>query len=236
MVLAVTVAAPPVVNPLPLTVIVCPTTAVAGEAVITMGVTSKLNVADSVPSVIVTTWVPVGIVFGTTNLWGVSGTVVPVDGRVRAVLVAAVVPTVELVLVLITADPVKSVRSTLTVPPGVALALRGVAPAFWAKVVALAFPTPAASTTQTYCAPEPWFFVVAETMKVPENRPEASMAPLPSKTVDELAEPVVGAVTFCGLSLMLQTVQLAVKPPPVTVTVPPLAAVLGVKLTKLVIA
>jgi hypothetical protein len=69
-------------------------------------------------------------------------------------------------------------------------------------------------------------------VKVPENTPLASITPVPRDA------PVVGAieVSECVLRRITQVVQLAVIPPPVTVTVEPRVAVVGVKLTKLVIA
>ena len=133
-------------------------------------------------------------------------------------------PTVTLVVVFITAVGVKSNRSTLTVDPPFAVDERGTALALWKKMVSLTCDMPAESVTQTNPPTE----VADVSVMVPENTPLASMEPVPTG-------PEVGATTFCGLNLIVQVVQLAVNPPPVTVTVAPRAADEGVKFTKPVI-
>jgi hypothetical protein len=104
---------------------------------------------------------------------------------------------------------------------------RGVAPAFWVNLVELTLNKPAVSVTQTW----PPADVEDVSVIVPANTPLASIEPDPN-------DPVVGAVPVSlePFILILQVVQLAVNPPPVTVTVAPRAAVDGVKLTKLMIS
>ena len=123
-----------------------------------------------------------------------------------------------------TTPPSKSTKSTVTVEPGLTEIARGVAPAFCTHSEELALELLSESVTHT----KPPTLVPESTTIVPEKTPLASMEPDP-------CAPVVGAALSCGLSLMVQVVQLLWNPPPVTVTVVPLAAVDGEKLTKLVI-
>ena len=93
------------------------------------------------------------------------------------------------------------------------------------NTVELTWETPTESVTQT----KPPAEVAEVNVMLPTKTPLASITPVPTA-------PVVGTTTFCGLNLIVQVVQLAVNPPPNTDTVTPLAALDGVKLTKLVIA
>ena len=218
---------PDLVKPVPLMVIDWPGAAVAGTTVRARETTSRLKFAAfkaEPTSVMVTLWVPTLVAAGTTNLKGVSEEVLPL-------LLTAVTPVRSAVVSppIFTAPgsekvskAVKSTRSTVTVPPGEAVVDRGVAPAFWTKAVVAFSLTPAESVTQTNPPAE----VLESRVIVPENTPLASTEPDPLKSVPPA--PVVGAVTFWGFSLILQSVQLAVNPPPVTVTVAPRAAVDGV--------
>ena len=213
-------------KPVPLTVMDWPGDAVFGVTVRVRKPTSRLNVAALVPavfSVMVILWVPTEVAAGTTNLNGVSDAVSPLAGTaVTFELAAARAPTVVLVAMFSKAVGVKSTRSTETVEPGVAVVTRGVAPAFCTKAVVLTLEIPNESVIQT----KPPADVVESTVIVPANTPLASMEPDPLKSAPPA--PVVGATEFCGFNRILQSVQLAVKPPPVTVTVEPRAAVVGV--------
>jgi hypothetical protein len=80
------------------------------------------------------------------------------------------------------------------------------------------------SVTQTYPLEVPELGT-----NVPENTPVESMTPEPRIV------PVVGSVKFWGLILMEHVAHEAAKPPPVTVTVVPRAAELGLNFTKSVI-
>jgi hypothetical protein len=86
---------------------------------------------------------------------------------------------------------------------------------------------------------------------VPENTPLASIEPLPNAPVVGAVIGIAGALQTAGadrpgkrsevpmmgepLKRTLHVVQFFSNPPPVTVTVAPLAALLGVKVTKLMI-
>jgi hypothetical protein len=80
------------------------------------------------------------------------------------------------------------------------------------------------SVTQTYPLEVPELGT-----NVPSNTPVELMTPDPRMV------PVVGSVKFWGLILMEQVAHVAAKPPPVTVTVVPRAAELGLNFTKSVI-
>jgi hypothetical protein len=137
---------PDLVKPVPLTVINWPGEAVAGTTVRTRLITSRLKVADLVPafdSLMVIKWVPVAVPIGTLNLYGSKAPELPV----ASALIVNKPPTVGtwfttavpeistpvaalLLMILLVAEAVKSIRSTVTTPPGTAEADRGMAPAF----------------------------------------------------------------------------------------------------------
>ena len=128
------------------------------------------------------------------------------------------------------ANPLKSVRSTDTVEPGVVVVDLGVAPAFCVNEVVLTLLIPALSVIQTY----PPALVPAPKRIEPAKTPSASIVPEPLNATPPA--PVVGVAEFCGLRRILQSAQVALKPPPVTVTVAPRAAVVGVNFVNRVIS
>jgi hypothetical protein len=103
------------------------------------------------------------------------------------------------------------------------------------KAVVLTQLYPVLSVIQTY----PPALVPELRRIVPEKTPVESMVPDPLNATPPA--PVVGAVvaevvSFCGFNRILQSSQLVLNPPPVTVTVAPRAAVVGVNLVNDVIA
>ncbi len=118
----------------------------------------------------------------------------------------------------------------MTVEPGFDVVDLGVAPAFCTKAVVLTLLCPALSVIQTY----PPALVPELRMIVPAKTPSESIVPEPLNATPPA--PVVGAVPACGLRRTLQSAQVALKPPPVTVNVAPRAAVVGVNFENAVIA
>jgi hypothetical protein len=118
----------------------------------------------------------------------------------------------------------------VTVEPGFDVVALGVAPAFWVKDVVLTWLNPALSVIQTY----PPALVPEPKTTVPAKTPVESMVPDPLNATPPA--PVVGATAACGFNRILQSSQLVLNPPPVTVNVAPRAAVDGVNLLNDVIA
>lgn len=128
-------------NALPAILTASPGDAPLGVTSKALEMTSKMNVAVlAVPpptSVMVTTWEPVAVAAGTTNLYGARVSVLPevtltlITKAPATKLAAAKVPTVVVLsATLVAAGLLKSTRSTVTVDPAEADATLGVAPAF----------------------------------------------------------------------------------------------------------
>jgi hypothetical protein len=171
---------------------------------------------------------------GILNLNGTRAAVLPEVGIAvipgEVAFSAAVAPIVTLVAPTMVSPAKKSTKSTVTVDPGFELVDRGVAPAFCVNAVVLTSLIPLLSVTQTYppaLVPEPRVIVPAKT-------PVESIVPDPLNATPPA--PVVGATAACGFNRILQSSQLVLNPPPVTVNVAPRAAVVGVNLVNFEIA
>lgn len=190
-------------------------------------------------SVIDTLWTPTPRLGGNMNLSGVKVDVapvervavaLPVDRAIAGLKALRAVPLTVISAAVMSAEALKSVRSTVTVEPGVDVVDLGVAPAFCTNAVELTLLIPALSVIQTY----PPALVPAPKRIEPVKTPSASIVPEPLSATPPA--PVVGATEFCGLRRILQSAQVALKPPPVTVTVAPRAAVVGVNFVNRVIS
>jgi len=198
--------------------------------------------ADVPASVITTLWTPTPRLGGNMNLSGVKldvapavevAVALPVDRSIAGSKALKAVPLIVIAEVAIVDEMLKSTRSTVIVEPGFVVVALGVAPAFCTKAVLLTLLCPALSVIQTY----PPNLVPELRRIVPVKTPSASIVPEPLNATPPA--PVVGAVTvasFCGFKRILQSAQVALKPPPVTVTVAPRAAVVGVNFENAVIA
>jgi hypothetical protein len=154
----------------------------------------------------------------------------PVDRAIAGLKALKAVPLIVIAVLAIVDETLKSVKSTVIVEPGFVVVDLGVAPAFCTKAVELTLLCPALSVIQTY----PPALVPELRRIVPAKTPSASIVPEPLNATPPA--PVVGAVPACWLRRILQSPQVALKPPPVTVSVAPRAAVVGVNFENAVIA
>jgi hypothetical protein len=212
--------------PVPLRVIDWPGTAVAGVTVMERNPIVKSKLASLVARLKFTLWTPSPMEAGILNLNGTREVVEPVPGIAvipgEVAFSAAIAPIVTLATPVMVSAGSKSTRSTVTVDPGLEVVDVGVAPAFCTKAVVLTSLIPLLSVIQTYPP------ALVEELKriVPAKTPDESIVPDPLNATPPA--PVVGAVPFCGLNRILQSSQLVLNPVPVTVTVAPRAAVVGV--------
>jgi len=212
--------------PVPLRVIDWPGTAVAGVTVMERNPIVKSKLASLVARLKFTLWTPSPMEAGILNLNGTREVVEPVPGIAvipgEVAFSAAIAPIVTLATPVMVSAGSKSTRSTVTVDPGLEVVDVGVAPAFCTKAVVLTSLIPLLSVIQTYPP------ALVEELKriVPAKTPDESIVPDPLNATPPA--PVVGAVPFCGLNRILQSSQLVLNPMPVTVTVAPRAAVVGV--------
>jgi hypothetical protein len=220
--------------PVPLRVIDWPGTAVAGVTVIERNPIVKSKAASLVVRLMFTLWTPSPMEAGILNLNGTRAAVLPEVGIAvipgEVAFSAAVAPIVTLVAPTMVSPGSKSTKSTVTVDPGFELVDRGVAPAFCVNTVVLTSLIPLLSVTQTY----PPALVPEPRVIVPEKTPVESIVPDPLNATPPA--PVVGGVVACGFNRILQSSQLVLNPPPVTVNVAPRAAVVGLNFVNAVIA